>query len=53
MLQNEVIFREDVERILGARPFAAPAVLPDPSTGKDKSPEAPEASAATEPNPQK
>ena len=56
LLQNEVIFREDVERILGARPFAAPAVLPDPSAGNDKAPEAPEApeaSEATEPNPQK
>jgi len=49
LLQNEVIFREDVERILGARPFAAPAVLPAPSAANEKAPEAPEAPEA---NPQ-
>ena len=37
LLQNEVIFREDVERILGARPF-----------GTDKQLEAPAAEAAVE-----
>ena len=53
LLQNEVIFREDVERILGARPFAAPAVLPDPSAANEKASEAPEAPEAPESNPQK
>ena len=30
LLDNEVIFKEDVERILGARPFAAPALAQAP-----------------------
>lgn len=45
LLTNEVIFREDVERILGARPFQKP------ETALPSSPEAPavpEAPAATE-----
>ena len=42
LLTNEVIFREDVERILGARPFQkSETVLPS-------NPEAPEAQAAPE-----
>jgi hypothetical protein len=31
LLQNEVIFREDVERILGARPFKKDKQLAAPS----------------------
>ena len=45
LLTNEVIFREDVERILGARPFQKPeTALPSSS----EAPAAPEAPAATE-----
>ena len=40
LLKNEVIFKEDVERILGARPFA--------SAGEVKELPAPEADATTE-----
>ena len=41
LLDNEVIFKEDVERILGARPFAsaAPALaepVADPATVSEK-----------------
>jgi cell division protease FtsH len=44
LLTNEVIFREDVERILGARPFQKPApALPIP-----EAPAAPEASSPAE-----
>ena len=45
LLTNEVIFREDVERILGARPFQKPeTALPSSS----EAPAVPEAPAATE-----
>ena len=45
LLTNEVIFREDVERILGARPFQkSETALPSSS----EAPAAPEAPAATE-----
>ena len=37
LLDNEVIFKEDVERILGARPFAAPALAQAPQA--DQAPE--------------
>lgn len=46
LLQNEVIFREDVERILGARPFkkdkqlAAPSPEPASESASESSPEA-------------
>ena len=44
LLTNEVIFREDVERILGARPFQKPeTALPSP-----EAPAAPEATGAAE-----
>ena len=45
LLKNEVIFKEDVERILGARPFAAPA----PVLAKPESEPAPETEPASEP----
>ena len=42
LLQNEVIFREDVERILGARPFKKDKELapPSPEAAKESAPEA-------------
>lgn len=46
LLQNEVIFREDVERILGARPFkkdkqlAAPSPEPASESASESAPEA-------------
>ena len=42
LLQNEVIFREDVERILGARPFKKDKQLapPSPEAAKESAPEA-------------
>ncbi|MGB1056940.1 MAG: ATP-dependent zinc metalloprotease FtsH [Flavobacteriales bacterium] len=42
LLQNEVIFREDVERILGARPFGTDKQLaaPAPEAAPDLAPEA-------------
>ena len=42
LLDNEVIFKEDVERILGARPFAAPALAqaPEESSKSDVKDEA-------------
>ena len=42
LLQNEVIFREDVERILGARPFGTDKQLaaPAPDVAPDLAPEA-------------
>ena len=42
LLKNEVIFKEDVERILGARPFAAPAPVlakPEPEPAPEAVPE--------------
>ena len=42
LLQNEVIFREDVERILGARPFGTDKqlVAPPPEAATESAPEA-------------
>ena len=42
LLQNEVIFREDVERILGARPFGTDKqlVAPSPEAATESAPEA-------------
>ena len=46
LLQNEVIFREDVERILGARPFGTDKQLAAPAPEAEEAPEvAPEAAA--------
>ena len=46
LLENEVIFREDVERILGARPFGTDKQLAAPSPEAEEAPEvAPEAAA--------
>ena len=46
LLQNEVIFREDVERILGARPFGMDKQLASPAPEASAAPEvAPEADA--------
>jgi len=51
LLQNEVIFREDVERILGARPFGTDKQLaaPAPEAAPDLAPEA-DASEADAPD---
>ena len=57
LLQNEVIFREDVERILGARPFgtdkrlAAPVAEAAAEVAPDVAPEAdaPEEGPAEDP----
>ncbi len=47
LLENEVIFREDVERILGARPFGTDKQLAAPSPEAEEAPEvAPEAAAS-------
>ncbi|MAO88345.1 MAG: peptidase M41 [Crocinitomicaceae bacterium] len=47
LLENEVIFREDVERILGARPFGTDKQLAAPSPEAGEAPEvAPEAAAS-------
>ena len=51
LLQNEVIFREDVERILGARPFKKDKQLaaPSPESASESAPEsAPEADTPEE-----
>ena len=49
LLKNEVIFKEDVERILGARPFASAAPsLAESATETSESSEAPEEPAAEE-----
>ena len=50
LLTNEVIFREDVERILGARPFQKPeTALPSPEAPTvPEAPAAPEATGAAE-----
>ena len=46
LLENEVIFREDVERILGARPFGTDKQLAAPAPEAEEAPEvAPEAAA--------
>ena len=50
LLTNEVIFKEDVERILGARPFAAPApVLAKPEPAPEAAPE-PASGPASDPS---
>ena len=50
LLKNEVIFKEDVERILGARPFAAPApVLAKPEPAPEAAPE-PASGPASDPS---
>ena len=53
LLKNEVIFKEDVERILGARPFAAPApVLAKPEPEPESAPAAvPEPASGPAPDP--
>jgi len=53
LLKNEVIFKEDVERILGARPFAAPApVLAKPEPEPESAPAAvPEPASGSAPDP--
>jgi cell division protease FtsH len=49
LLQNEVIFKEDVERILGARPFAKIEAAPaEKSVEPDAETSTPEAEAAAE-----
>ena len=56
LLKNEVIFKEDVERILGARPFAtpehalpeAPAAAAEEPAAADEAPAAADASADSE-----
>jgi cell division protease FtsH len=57
LLQNEVIFREDVESILGARPFGTDKQLasPSPEAATNPAPEAatnPAPEAATNPAPE-
>jgi len=57
LLTNEVIFKEDVERILGARPFAAPAPVlakpePEPEPEPESAPAAvPEPASGPAPDP--
>ena len=48
LLQNEVIFREDVERILGARPFGTDKQLAAPAPEAEEAPEVAQEAAAPE-----